>query len=885
MLSVKSIDELYAEVRDYDLVLCNDAPLALALNNRVDRARLGKFAYTMREIAREKLVDYIDEPIIGDIELVRRVSESTGYDLRFVHAEIENIRRMLRFTSDVRPYLGRRSSRVLDEYSKYMTLEALINGFDNDQHPIYLNFDRIAVVGIDFYDNMDKKMLPPISRFDIVEILGDEGFGIEEIRLLGNDKQIADCAVDIAIRSNPKDVAIVLDSSGPIADAVRSALYRRLVPFINSLSVKDLHPIRNYLQFIRLALSYDTLRVREVRSLISAYRGRIHQKYDEYSLRRFFESDTLRDERTIDLVAFMRDIHEKTFMDVCTDCVPPAERSNIRILLAQMGCADDRVTPAILEDLIYAVNNIGNLPHNEQIPQDEKEGVLLADCRNSIFVDRPIIVYAGLGVDWNRDLKDLDFLKAGDRDDEAERNDQKFQVLIQQGAVRYYFANATRGGKIATPCVHFEYCVGSGEPITTFNDICDNITKGIWHIDMKDRGVDHDCMDVDTSSRMSAHISSSAFNDYYSCPRSYLFRSLLSSADNEYTIVGSKVHDYAEFRISYPELASQNPTDHYADRIADMCAPLQAEEAAEVERSKIRMYCRAIDEMVASLGLGTGELRKRSADKVEPNMFFERFGLSDVSEHTERRMACPDYHMEGDMDFYDGRFILDYKTGKKKSPSEVSVAMEFVNDPKDRKALRFGYDFQPLYYLTLARKDGECPKVFHYFSTKEYYSERIHNPSASLESCITTVHVEDDDRSKWESADVFQLKTHEKYADRMLDVFLSHGDPSGWMDDADLRAELQTIGVSKRSMDALIRKMSKVVGKEVVQGGDAVIVSEDTLRRFREFVRSSYDKIRSDYQRGGEESFPARPCRLCRDCSYKDMCTVTVPQEVESDDE
>ena len=32
--SAKSIDELYDEVKDYDVVLCNDAPLALALNNR-----------------------------------------------------------------------------------------------------------------------------------------------------------------------------------------------------------------------------------------------------------------------------------------------------------------------------------------------------------------------------------------------------------------------------------------------------------------------------------------------------------------------------------------------------------------------------------------------------------------------------------------------------------------------------------------------------------------------------------------------------------------------------------------------------------------------------------------------------------------------------------
>ena len=67
MFFAKTIDELYSEVRDYDLVLCNDAPLALALNNRVDRARLGTFAYTARQYAAATIVKLDDEPFIDYI--------------------------------------------------------------------------------------------------------------------------------------------------------------------------------------------------------------------------------------------------------------------------------------------------------------------------------------------------------------------------------------------------------------------------------------------------------------------------------------------------------------------------------------------------------------------------------------------------------------------------------------------------------------------------------------------------------------------------------------------------------------------------------------------------------------------------------------------------
>ena len=46
MERAKSIDELYDEVKDYDLVITNDAALASALNARIDRPIVGFFAMT-----------------------------------------------------------------------------------------------------------------------------------------------------------------------------------------------------------------------------------------------------------------------------------------------------------------------------------------------------------------------------------------------------------------------------------------------------------------------------------------------------------------------------------------------------------------------------------------------------------------------------------------------------------------------------------------------------------------------------------------------------------------------------------------------------------------------------------------------------------------------
>ena len=78
MEAVKSIDALYEEVRDFDIVLCNDAPLTTALNNRVDKAMLGHFAVTPRQLAASMCMEITGQPIIDDIRLVKEVSVDTG---------------------------------------------------------------------------------------------------------------------------------------------------------------------------------------------------------------------------------------------------------------------------------------------------------------------------------------------------------------------------------------------------------------------------------------------------------------------------------------------------------------------------------------------------------------------------------------------------------------------------------------------------------------------------------------------------------------------------------------------------------------------------------------------------------------------------------------
>ena len=80
MKLLKSIDELYSEVRDYDLVITNDAALETALNARVDTVRMGPFAITPRHLAGLLSHGILNRTEVNDLELVAKVSEETAQE-------------------------------------------------------------------------------------------------------------------------------------------------------------------------------------------------------------------------------------------------------------------------------------------------------------------------------------------------------------------------------------------------------------------------------------------------------------------------------------------------------------------------------------------------------------------------------------------------------------------------------------------------------------------------------------------------------------------------------------------------------------------------------------------------------------------------------------
>lgn len=912
MEAVKSIDALYEEVRDFDIVLCNDAPLTTALNNRVDKAVLGHFAVTPRQLAASLCMEITGQPIIDDIRLVKKVSKDTGYPLRYVHGEIENFKTAVRYAKEPR-FVGRmsRARRVWEAYNQYNTLDRLMRNIGTAARDYFAD-KRVAVIGLDLFDELDKQMLP--EKFEDVEIVDYRNdFNVESMRVLGNDRQIAECAADMAKRCGANDIAIVMDTVGPMADAVKSALYRESIPFLNSLNVRDLSTVRNFLEFIQLALSFETVKVRDVRELISAYGGFILSKYDMYYVSKFFGTGIDRNEKTETILTVMSSVRDRTFGEVCTSCVPSAERPSVTMLLDQMECTNEYVSQDILDDLVYAVNSISSLDHNEQLSPDENTGVLLVDCKNSVYIDRPVVIYTGMCSEWDIDLSAMDYIDPKKRPDIEDRNALRFKALIQQGSVRYYFVNATKGGSEAVPCKYFDACIRLkvydweedglteeqkklAEPVVSFSQVSGELIRGPWKIVKKDRSAE--CGEVSVEDAGLPEVfSNSSYVKFLQCPMQYMLYRVADSPDRSSTFTGNRIHEYAEFRISYPDIAREKGPDYYAEMIADECAPLNSPDLEEIERFKILCAVRAIDRLIEELDVDPGELVSRATEKKEPNMFLAHHGLTLVSERCEVPLTSREDSLHGIIDLLWNGIAVDFKSGKPSSLKELS-------DKYDIFKLRSGNgnkytDAQALFYIALLEDCGvENKGIFELFYANQAYRQMLTGHEMDISACKRSVILAEthedvlrdhcpgllgaDDYVKNE---IYAIPLYRRLADRW------GPDPNDWDDKDDFVRELteekgmyyvrgKNKGQPKTDiMEKAVRKFKTLFGKNVIQSDtqNAVVILRRTLEEFKRCLREDMAKLREYYEKG----FPNTPVIKCRDCEFRDMCVM----EIEGGDE
>lgn len=890
----KTIDELYLEANGYDIVISNDAALVSALNSRIDTARVGRLASTPMMIAKDHEDAVLEKlmasgkcvrdgkfGIMKEVELLERISETTGYDIRFVHGEVENIRMIRRYTESVEKYLtGRPSREIYKAFSELPTYEMVMGAFDPSVYHAY-DGKRVAVIGLDLFDDLDKHFVLP--SVDEIDLFKEGEYHIDTIYAVGNDKQAAEHAVDLVNADNAEDTAIVMDTSGPIADAVRSALYRKGIAFKNVLSAKDLTDVRDYMEFVTKALSYEILTVNDVRELFACYGGRESNRCDEYLLNRYSGG-----KRFGELSELMKNIREYTFSELCDELLTGLRKGMVKTVLGELNAADVRISDKSAGSVSYLIGSMEGIKHNAEIPDSEKRGVLLADCRNSVFIDRPFVIYLNLDSGWSGQTAGKDYI---DREAEEEKDLRRFQVLLQQGSSRIFIVNTMKDGKEARPCTLFsrlnKNADGSPRWAGSFGDLTGTVVKrGTWLVPEEHEEKEHA---AGAAEEYTDDISATEMSAYVACPRGYMFSKLVRTPDTESTVFGTMMHEFAEFCLCYLDSAKKK-MDECTGIIIERCAGISCPEKRELDRSKIGAEMMNMLRFIDSLDLRP-PLNTDIGGRKRKNKFFEHFSLTDTADIAEVHKRSAECRLHGYFDLLtDGR-IIDFKTGTPLTTSKILSKMD-VTRKNDY------YDVQALVYLAILDEisGADREKEFMLFYAADNDTEAFDPGFDVMRNTRSVVLLDIRKEEMIRNGTILRLVTASKDREFIRteigkgfnDALLRAGveNAGNWKDDGELFEKIFSLQKknTKGAMDAVayaIKKAGELMSQCFITDGARILIPRDSMEKFKKYSKEIRRRISEERMNG----FPAEPRGTCDRCRYFDICTGGMINDAESGSE
>jgi hypothetical protein len=579
----------------------------------------------------------------------------------------------------------------------------------------------------------------------------------------------------------------------------------------------------------------------------------------------------------------MEGIRGMTFDEVRDKVCDKRARIQVGIVLDDLGISGRKVTSELVSNLNYAVDKMSDLHHNEEIPVEEKTGVLIADSSESICVDRPVVFFLCMDHDW-------DVLTAGkpymDSELENEKSTARLMAVLQQGDKRLYMVNTTKKGKPARPALAFDSIIG--RPAKGFGDVCSSLVAGRWTDEpdevRQDMGAEHleNVVDIEKG------FSKSGFNCFYSCPRMFMFYKILPATEEKSTEMGTLIHEFAQLYACYPDVVREVGLERLVEMISDRYSGLSAPLMKEVDRDRISCAMRNVAKYIDSRMDGDLPLDRPPVEE-HGNRFFKMFGLEYWSSRSEAGARSRAHPLYGIFDAVSGGLVMDYKTGKARSGKEICDAMSL------EKAHRYP-EFQPILYSALAKEllGGRDFEMFYALENDVESAEDGYDIGRS----VRTVRILEEDLCETvRENEIIRMRAESelsaKFRPFAAEVLNAVSDSAGglrpeeWRDDADMvQAVLRAANLNDTKTNRLDaqRAIGKIAGffrSGIAYDDRRVDIPREALDEFYEMAERMHD----DAIRYACTRFPAEPKVRCSDCRYFYACTGDKPSlEADSDE-
>ena len=679
----KSIDEIYSEVKDYDLVLTVDAPLADALNARLQKAVIGSFAETPRRYAFNHEADDID----FKREIFLEIIDETDLTWKQASYILENILESWKNTGNLYQILENEqfSGKAAEEIIKI--LETTNNPFKALEEAEVDGGKEVAVIAPYQFNSLDRKILP--DDYDTFDIFRDEErFELPEFNVFSSASEIVEALKQNISEKNAENVALIVDSDTRYQPLIESAFQSNDIPYNSTVGLSEQEDVRTFISLARLALSKDRIRLRDVQPVVQ------HLGIEASDTKNNVKLGEVDEEQLNDFMDFLNVISFMDFQDFLEgyEELLGRQTQQVREVIEEVGLQDSDITEENISQLEYYLDSF------DPAQESQENGVLLASPKSTVYVDRPVVFYIGMSSEWTQEVDQRPWI---DRENVEDRNLQDFEAMIQNGEDKFYMVQDREMNEEISPCFYFTELYG----LESFSDHETRRYSLPQESEMKAFDTEESDVDIEEVEMLSQ----SSLNRFVQSPRTYYFSRLVRDTEKDVMVKGNLFHEFAEFYANFPDFVEEKGLEKFIEVMKKEIRPYVEDIELEKLETEFRVGVMNIVEFVDS---------RESPETVplEPeegrgeNAFAEYFGKELEEVFAELNFHNPDLHAKGKIDLVLGNELVDYKSSsrsrsRKKIVEEANVDL-FDDNP----------DFQPLMYLCELRDKMPGQKLeFTYF--------------------------------------------------------------------------------------------------------------------------------------------------------------------------
>ncbi len=705
----RSIDQLYSRVADSDIVLTDEAPLALALDTRVQTPRIGRLAATPRSYAVEEMFPDDIRPIF--FEIVTQTDISWKQAVRALELCIDcwtatgDRKQILEYSEFDTPVIQSVVSLLGELESSYRAIEQTT--LSSEQ--------AVAVIDEPQLSNLDRKLLAP-DAYETYSSLGDTHIPFPELHIFPSATAIVSAIVDQIDPDIADRFGIVLPEGSLYSALIESALEARDISYRGGPGFEDDDDVRALFRLVEATFSGSDQRVKEIRPVLTTAGIDLPRDIEEQRV------DSLEPDQLGAYVEFKEALDEGTFRDVVSvyESISGTGLPELRREFRKLGIVDEKVTKDRVSRVRYYLDAF-TVPTDS----DTTDGVLLADATSTAYVDRPVVFYVGLGPEWAQSPPDYPWV---DREAYLERDLERFQRLLQNGTQRYYFVQETQAGSDVTPCVYLRRL--HDEPFDSFGDLphtrynrntVSSVTSPFPKPD-----------DSSISTRSIETISQSRLKTLVNSPRDAYFDRLVQSPSSVHMVRGTLLHEAAEIYVTTPSVL-EDQRDRVLDAMCERLDPFLGNSKQAVQRTRFEV---GLDAITAYLDENTpAEGSYETYDhRDHENQLATELGVTCDSQLTERWFASPSIGTHGYVDLIQNETsVVDYKTGKKKDASDILEAASI--DSVDAYP-----NFQALVYLAKHREERPDERLdIHFVHLLDGVDEALTGSPPEPADLVTTI--------------------------------------------------------------------------------------------------------------------------------------------------